>query len=184
MGNKRDALRKIMKKIPEGDMISHILEQGGPGVKNPAWDRTAAITGASFLEYALRKAICMHFKADHSDPEFNYIFENGEAPYRELAGRSRLAKALGIISKEEFLTLETIRHIRNGFAHTMAAIDFDTPEIVDYCKDLPREFPGHPVEDFPINRQNFVVAVIQLYLKLIHHTESSNRGNDDPLPTI
>jgi hypothetical protein len=50
MGSKRTALPSLIRKILEGDMIIHILGQSGPQVKNIAWDRTAAITGASFLE--------------------------------------------------------------------------------------------------------------------------------------
>jgi hypothetical protein len=168
---KRAALRALMKKVPEGDMILHILGHSGPHVKNPALDRTAAITGATFLEYALREAICCRFAPDPLDQTFSYIFEQDDAPYREFAGRKRLARALGIISKVEYDKLEAIRHIRNAFAHTMAPISFDTPEIVALCDDLAIAGSDAP-DDFPLNRKKFMLAVINFYLRLTHQFPS------------
>ncbi len=92
--------------------------------------------GASFLEYALKKAICEHLKDDARDPQFNYLFESDEAPYRDFGGRTRLARALGIITITEFDQLEAIRLIRNAFAHTMSPVTFQTPEIAEYFDDL------------------------------------------------
>jgi len=112
-----------MRAVPEGQVIFDALI----GLGELAWqpdphrDRTAAIMGVTFLEY---------------DPEFNYLFAGDEAPYRELAGRIRLARALGINSKDYYYQLEAIRLIRNAFAHTMAEISFQTEEISAYCDDL------------------------------------------------
>jgi hypothetical protein len=116
-----------MRSVPEGDMILHYVGAAGPYVKHPSHDRSAAIVGATIIEYALKKAICLHLKPDPNDPNFNYLFDSDEAPYREFAGRLRLAKALGILSQNDFDKLEAIRHIRNAFAHTLSPIDFDTP---------------------------------------------------------
>ena len=41
-------------------------------------------------------------KPIQDDPEFNYLFDSDDAPYRDFAGRIRLARALGIMSVEEY----------------------------------------------------------------------------------
>jgi DNA-binding MltR family transcriptional regulator len=136
--SKRAALAKLMRRVPQGEAIFRILV----GLGDRFWesdsdkDRTAAIMGAIFLEHALKAAICHHLKSDPDDPEFKYLFEADDAPYREFAGRVRLARAQGIITKEEYEQLEAIRLIRNAFAHTMDELTFQTPEIAAYCDEL------------------------------------------------
>ena len=179
-GKRRRALRSRMKRIPEGDMIAHILGVGGPALKGATHDRTAAIGATNFLEFALRKAICLHFAPDPRDANFNYLFENDEAPYREFAARTRLARALGIITFEQFEQLEAIRHIRNAFAHTMDMIDFDVPEVAALCAGLTSE-KLIPSADFPVNRQAFVIAVINFYLLLTNY--SKDHLGDTPSST-
>jgi hypothetical protein len=185
-GNKRAALIRRMRAVPEGQVIFDALI----GLGELAWqpdphrDRTAAIMGATFLEYALKKAISHHLVPDLDDPEFNYLFAGDEAPYRELAGRIRLARALGIISKDYYYQLEAIRLIRNAFAHTMAEISFQTEEISAYCDDLNilEESQGYAilVDAFAPrytllgmtlsgrnNRMAFAYAIFLFYWKLI-----------------
>jgi hypothetical protein len=67
--------------------------------ENPAKDRTAAIVGATFLEYALKQAIIRYFKRDNIDRGIDYLFDLDQAPYRGFAGLTRLARALGIIDQ-------------------------------------------------------------------------------------
>jgi hypothetical protein len=149
-------------------MIIHIFGAMGPMTENPAHCRTAAIVAPAILEYALKKAICLHLKPEADDPEFNYLFQSDEAPYREFAGRIRLARALGVISRDEYERLEIIRHVRNAFAHSMSAISFKTEEVADFCDEL-----GEPKADaragFPINRHRFITAVLRLYVLLVHY---------------
>jgi len=136
--NRGNALRKLMRAVPESQTIFNTLIGLGDNfwTIDPSKDRTAAIMGASFLEYALKKAICEHFKSDVADPEFNYLFESDDAPYREFASRIRLARAVGVINKSEYDQLEALRLIRNAFAHTMTEVSFQTKEIADYFEDL------------------------------------------------
>jgi hypothetical protein len=167
---RKNALRALMRRLPAGDPIANMLGQLGPQVKNIAYDRAAAIVLPTFLEHALKQAIIQHFKPSPTDPEFKYIFDNDHAPYREFASRIRLAKALGVVSESDYEKLEIVRAIRNAFAHTSSAIDFDAQEIDDYCIDLivpgadPVGPPNRP--HAPQNRNRFAMAVLNLYLAL------------------
>lgn len=127
-----------MRRVPVGEKLySTLIGLADPlWEENPAKDRTAAIMGATFLEHALRQSISRCFAADEYDPDYNYLFELEDAPYREFAGRVRLARALGIVDKSEYDQIEAIRHIRNAFAHTMEDVSFSAPEIAAYFGDL------------------------------------------------
>ncbi len=64
-----------MQSIPEGDMILHYVGAAGPYVKHASHDRSAAIVGATIIEYALKKAIGLHLKPDPNDSDFSYLFD-------------------------------------------------------------------------------------------------------------
>jgi DNA-binding MltR family transcriptional regulator len=132
-GSQRAALYSLMHKVPEGERMYAILFGlvDPLSQENPAKDRTAAIVGATFLEYALKQAIIRYFKRDNIDRGIDYLFDLDQAPYRGFAGLTRLARALGIIDQSEFDQLEAIRLIRNVFAHTMEDVSFSTPAIAD-----------------------------------------------------
>jgi DNA-binding MltR family transcriptional regulator len=50
--------------------------------------------------------------------------------------RIKIAYCMGLISKSVFDDLDTIRKIRNKFAHKMHGYSFDEPEIVGWCSSL------------------------------------------------
>jgi hypothetical protein len=180
---RKNAIRELMRKIPEGDPIGTIMSYGGPHVKNIAYDRTAAIVGPIFLEQALKRAIILHFEPDLCDPEFKYLFDQDEAPYREFASRLKLAKALGIVSNEQYEKLEIVRQIRNLFAHANFAIDFDMQEIKDFCHELHVNI-GHSAVPaaFPANRFMFVFSVVNLYLALNGYKKPAPPAASQSLP--
>lgn len=115
-GKKRQSLKSLIRKaLPEEKHISVLIEMAGPFGESPQYDRMAAILGAAFIEYSLRKAIKHHLKPDASDPDCSYLFVQDDAPYRDFASLNRLARALGIIRLKDYERLETIRHLRNVF---------------------------------------------------------------------
>lgn len=185
---KRNALIALMRKVPDGKTIFSTLI----GLGDNFWDisadrdRTAAIMGAAFLEYALKKAITTHLKHDPADPNFDYLFDSDEAPYRDFSSRIRLARAIGVISKEEQEQLDVIRHIRNTFAHSMENITFHTAAVAAYFDDLKilDDSDGYKilVETFSpkttllgmmpssrASRITFAHAVFMFYWKLINY---------------
>lgn len=137
---RRSALKRLMRTpLPEDKHIDALLQLAGPlAQQNPEYDRMAAIVGATFVEHSLRRAIKRHFKPDASDPEYNYLFHQDDAPYRDFSSLNRLAPALGIVTVEQYEHLESIRHIRNVFAHAMDRdLTFDSEGIAEACESLP-----------------------------------------------
>jgi len=49
-----------------------------------------------------------------------------------------MVHALGLVDDGLFATLETIRAIRNEFAHSFIPLGFDTSEIKELCLTLPK----------------------------------------------
>ena len=182
---KRAALQRLMRRLPEGEaLFETLIGLAGPLGQNPLHDRIAAIVGPTYVEHALKQAIAHHLKPDTEDPKHNYLFESDDAPYREFASRIRLARALGVITNEEFRQLEIIRLIRNAFAHAPSNISLETEEIAVYCDDLRSiyERPPSIVVDvfgkkdsllniFGGNRRLFVHAVFMLFWKLINYPD-------------
>src|SRR5262249_17903825 len=82
------------------------------------------------------------------------LFE-GTAPLASFSARIKLAFYLGLISAECRADLETIRRIRNDFAHKPDLISFDTQSIADRCRRL--EFSYQLRESPP--RAHFTAAV-------------------------
>jgi hypothetical protein len=136
--NKKDRLRKMMRETPELPLLYSTLVElvDRSPADAPAGDRTAAIMGAIFIEIALRTAISQHLTRDETDPNHARLFDSDEAPYREFAGRVRLARALGIIDEITFKQLESIRLIRNAFAHTLRHLEFKMEEVAAFFEDF------------------------------------------------
>ncbi len=186
---KKTALRELIQSVPEGDALFGILIglMDNPRETEPSRDRTAAIVGATFIEYALRLAITRHLSVDESDPHYTYLFESDDAPYREFASRIRLARALGIISKQEFDEIELIRLIRNAFAHSISNITFTTPELGVFFDEFDLDYTKDPLDGFielmepktarltPLPRKyasrlTFVFIIFKHYWKLLTHS--------------
>lgn len=145
MASRRDSLQKLDKKLkdlmrqaPEGKELFQILfgiSDNRPHanlIELKAADRTIAVTAAAFLDHALQKAICTHLplSANHKD-----LFDD-RGPLGTLSAKIIMAKALEIIDTVEREDLDTIRTIRNSFAHTLLPIGFDADEVKTLCKTL------------------------------------------------
>ncbi len=194
--SRRNALRKLTRKVPEGEaLFATLFGLADPLLeKSPAKDRTAAIMGATFLEHALRQAICRCLTPDPSDPAFDYLFDSNDAPDRELAGRIRLARALGIVDRWDFDQLRSDPPNWNAFAHTMEDISFATQEIANLFDDIHVTFdsptlaswlelfsPRHTLlgalPSTHANSATFVYCVSDIFWRLIIWSPSGN-----PLP--
>jgi hypothetical protein len=189
----RASLKRLMRQIlPSEKHISILIDLTGPLNKSAEYDRMAAVVGSTFLEYGLRKTIKQHFKSDSDDPEYNYLFLQDDAPYRDFASLNRLARALGILSSSEYDQLETIRHIRNVFAHAMdyeltfesdgirenvdslaiaGDIGFDLlTELFSVTKEIASPFSGR--------RRIFVHSVFSYYWKFLAYHRASGLALD------
>lgn len=96
-------------------------------------DRGCALFAAAYLDTALENLLrATVLESKKIDEE---LFE-GTAPLATFSGRIKLAYYLGLISSEFRADLETIRKIRNDFAHDATILSFDSQSIADRCRNL------------------------------------------------
>lgn len=99
-------------------------------------DRAAAIIGGAFLEDYLEIMLQYYFIEDKKHDSM--IFE-GNGPLSTFSAKISLCYRIGLISKGEYATLETVRAIRNRFAHELSFLNFSDQSIAAKCKNI--EYP-------------------------------------------
>lgn len=99
-------------------------------------DRSAAIIGGAFLEDLLEHMLRYFFIKNRKHDE---IFFEGNGVLGTFSSKISLTYRLGLISECEYQTLETIRAIRNRFAHELTDLKFDEQSISAKCRNI--EYP-------------------------------------------
>lgn len=120
--------------------------------------RGAAIAGTAFLDLLLRTAL---EKRMHPYPDIqDSLFENRGA-LQDFSARIQVAFAFKIIGTGAYMDLCILRDIRNAFAHSAEAFDFDREDIAEKCRSLwyPRKvsYENKPMPTTP--RDIFIRAV-------------------------
>jgi DNA-binding MltR family transcriptional regulator len=88
---------------------------------------TAAIVGGAIIEHALERLIVS--KLDKTGPELlGQLFQN-RGPLADFYSKLLIAEAFGIIGPRFAAELNSIRAVRNTFAHSKTLVTFDTPEV-------------------------------------------------------
>jgi len=95
-------------------------------------DRSVVILAASFLERNLEDYIRQKFV---DAPLVSKLFE-GYAPLATFAAKIDIAFALGLIPVHVHDDLQTIKKLRNLFAHKADSLSFSTPQVIDICRNL------------------------------------------------
>lgn len=136
-------------------------------------DRGCVLFAAAYLDTALeglfRASVLEEKKIDEE------LFE-GSAPLATFSGRIKLAYYFGFISAEFRADLETIRKIRNDFAHNATILSFDTQSIADRCRNL--GFSYHEPDARP--RAHFTSAVTGLVSTICVLTLNAKRATPKP----
>lgn len=94
--------------------------------------RGAVLVACSFLDEQLRSVIDA-FLVEASDKA--QLLEGFNAPLGTFSARIKTAHALGLISDAEKDDCDTLRKIRNEFAHDHRT-RFEDQKIIDLCKNL------------------------------------------------
>jgi hypothetical protein len=104
-------------------------------------DRSAAITLAAFVEQTLEQTILSLLS---SEKKWRKRVERAN-----FEDKNKIAHRLTLVDQRQFENLETIRRIRNAFAHAAIRLRFDTPEVAgevgalhDAGNGLPAGMPG------------------------------------------
>ncbi|MDD9992952.1 MAG: hypothetical protein OXP75_14240 [Rhodospirillales bacterium] len=146
---------------------------------NKESERGAVLISVSYLEQQLKEIISAFLcEGDASE----CLLEGFNAPLGTLASRAAAASAMGLISAREYKELETIRKIRNQFAHNHRT-RFADQGIADRCRIL--SFSAKDYDDVVVDaRSQFTTAAVSLILNLTNrpHYVSKQRLKSETWP--
>ena len=120
-------------------------------------DRATAILGAAFLDAKLEDLI-KEFLVDDKKAVNNLL--GTERPLGSFGSRNSVAYCLGLISKNQYEDINTIKKIRNKFAHNLHGLNFSRSDIRDICNNLitPKKHNYEPNNH--TSRSHYIMAVM------------------------
>lgn len=130
-------------------------------------DRGAALVGAALIDSRLNRILTSHLI---ECKESNDLIEGGNSILSSLSARNKICFCLGLITRIEFKEIETIRKIRNEFAHQVHGLDFNNQRISDLCKNLKADTPDNKHFDGD-SRKIFINSVVLTSLSLWYRPE-------------
>lgn len=145
-------------------------------------DRTAALIAGAALDGAMVELLRRHFIVELEPEDFVATFYGQNAMLGSFANRTRLCYLVGLISARMRKDLDTIRHVRNAFAHTVTPLSFSHPLVTAECANLTLR---DPIEDLtqPISdaRLRFVLAAKGIYVSFLRLMRKQIDRNLDEL---
>ncbi|MEX1231864.1 MAG: hypothetical protein WEB58_16585 [Planctomycetaceae bacterium] len=119
-------------------------------------DRGVALIAAAFLDTALRSLLEASLAGGQTVAD--KLFNSPNAPLGTFSSRIAMAYGLGHIGPHYFNALESVREIRNVFAHFRRALTFEDPEIRKWIEStftLPYILPSPP-PDLSLMRNRYI----------------------------
>ena len=101
-------------------------------------DRGIALVTASYFDERLKDMLGTVFVAK---PQLIKKLFDYPGPISSFASRIDIAYAIGVITGSLHEKLHLIRNIRNGFGHSHTPETFETPGMLDKCKQLTAGIP-------------------------------------------
>lgn len=123
-GKKSPTLSDLLTEIP----ANFSLEQFADDLVAES-DRSAAIMASALVEQALYQMLVCSL-ADWGEATRRAWFEGPNAPFRSFSAKIAFAHAIGILGPTTTELLNTIRNVRNVFAHRVLPLDFTNPAVV------------------------------------------------------
>jgi hypothetical protein len=155
------ALRHLTRKVPT-EPASAVLD----AMRGSDSDRGAATTMASLTDLAMN-GILIYGLGIKEQSAIKALFIGDKAPLSTFEAKCEVASSIGLIGENTINNLEVIRHIRNTFAHAIANISFEEPEMERACNRL-RLSDTHEslIKSLTsqINRQRYGYACHAIYL--------------------
>jgi DNA-binding MltR family transcriptional regulator len=96
-------------------------------------DRATAIVASAILEERLSSAITSRLQKD--EKALSRLFKYS-GPLGTFSSKIDLGYLMGLYGKEIYCDLNTIREIRNEFAHSLRTSGFKSQRVNDLCKNL------------------------------------------------
>ena len=106
-------------------------------------DRAAAILAVAYLDHLLDEILRQFFVDE--EKEVDKLLDS-DRPLFPLSAKIRAAYCLGLLSRAEYRDFETLREIRNKFAHNLQGISFSSASIHDKCMALRLPTQAHVVK--------------------------------------
>ena len=174
----RDALRRLSRKFPTPPELEKIINELD---KQP--DIGAVMVSSSILDALLERLLVMKFAFKYSSL-LGQIFDN-RGPLSDFYGKILVAHAFRIIPPGSFNELNSIKAIRNAFAHAKTHISFDDKHVAKELENLAimnnlKTLPIH-VELFQnlSNKQLFqweIRFLVWMFETLIKHPGSASEA--------
>jgi DNA-binding MltR family transcriptional regulator len=125
--------------------MSNLSEQISDLIKNirNLQARTHAeigIVGAAMLEEQLLRALLTKMRPLNAKLK-NKLFD-GYGPLSSFSAKIDMSYALSTVTKEQHDDLNTVRKIRNDFAHSKSPVNFDSPQIRAHFKQFKTAEPN------------------------------------------
>lgn len=124
-----------------------------------ASDRAVVLTIGPFVEAAAELAIACRI----AEENFDELVARPDAPLGTFSAKIRMLQGLGIIGPRHRKIMDTIREVRNTFAHSMKPIDFDNTVIRDFCNTLENwEIDAFDTSQLSPPRKKFTCAAVTM----------------------
>lgn len=124
--------------------------------------RGMVIIAAAELEDHLQKIIGEYLESQPS--EIHNCFESNLTNF---AGKIQTAFSLKLIDKKIKDDLDLFRQIRNEFAHSSFEINFESEQIINYCKKFKNTIPFDHFPNTPINQFKGAFSMVMSKLEII-----------------
>lgn len=129
-GVKQASLADLSRTKPNAEELQEVIAS-----LETESDRGCALIAGSFLENTLEITIDW-FLADCGEPFWKSLHNGTDAPLSTFSAKIKMARALGIYDEPVQKAFETVKDIRNAFAHALRPLDFSHPTIVTHCRKL------------------------------------------------
>ena len=143
-------------------------------------DRGAALLGAAMIDDYLRRIIVAYLI--DKKRVVDELLSGGNVPIATFSARNKVVYCLGLISRCEYFNIDTIRAIRNRFAHELHGLSFDNKEIVKLCKKLKFDKSGFGIINLASPRHSFTLATAIILTNLnktnVNHLTVKTENDD------
>lgn len=130
---------------------------------NKESDRGRVLITCSYLDDLMRR-ILLAFVIERDSSQ--RLVEGFNAPLGTFSTRTAAAYALGLITEREFKECDTLRRVRNRFAHNIQA-SFDAQDISDLCRNLTMAAQDYDAVMVDV-RGRYTTAAVALTLGLVN----------------
>ncbi|WP_428429458.1 MltR family transcriptional regulator [Pararhizobium sp.] len=125
-------------------------------------DRGLILALAAFAEEALGDLIGAYLVEGEPSRQLTSGFN---APLGTFSARSKMAFALGLVTKGQYQDLERLRRIRNEFAHKWEPLSFADPKIAAHISALHFSGLNMKFPDSPAEKVRSVLSVLLMELR-------------------